>query len=88
MARWSTLHEFALRSHELSGPGAVLMEREVLRSAKEDDEIPMNYIAAEDVPSGDEFRPLMLRIDPERQLMLILGGDGVDETVLVLERNQ
>jgi hypothetical protein len=88
MARWPMLHEFARRSHELAGPGAVLMERSALRSAKADEDVPMNYIAAEDVPSGDDFRPLMLQIDPERQLMLILGGDGIEETVLVLERNQ
>ena len=88
MARWPMLHEFARRSHALSGPGAVLVERQSLRTTSMDDEIPMNYIAAEDVPSGDDFRPLMLQIDPERQLMLILGGDGLDETVLVLERNQ
>ena len=88
MARWSTLHDFAQRSHALSGPGAVLVERQSLRSASETEEIPMNYIAADDVPSGDDFRPLMLKIEPERQLMLIIGGDGQDETVLVLERNQ
>ena len=88
MARWPELHDFARRSHALSGPGAVLLERQTLRTASAEQPIPMNYIAAEDVPSGDDFRPLMLQIDPERQLMLILGGDGLDETVLVLERNQ
>jgi len=88
MARWPQLHDFARRSHALSGPGAVLVERRTLLSAGDEDVIPMNYVAAQDVPSGDDFRPLMLQIDPERQLMLILGGDGLDETVLVLERNQ
>ena len=88
MARWPSLHEFARRSHELSGPGAVLVERDALRSTPVEDELPMNYIAAGDVPAGDDFRPLMLRIEPHRQVMLILGGDGLDETVLVLERNQ
>ena len=88
MARWPSLHEFARRSHELSGPGAVLVERAALRATPVEDELPMNYIAANDVPSGDDFRPLMLRIEPARQLMLILGGDGQDETVLVLEQTQ
>ena len=88
MARWPSLHEFARRSHELSGPGAVLLEREALRTTPAGDDLPMNYIAAGDVPAGDDFRPLMLQIEPARQVMLILGGDGQDETVLVLERTQ
>ena len=88
MARWPELLEFSRRSHELSGPGAVLMERSSLLAAGTEERVPMNYVAAQDVPAGDDFRPLMLKIDPDHQVMLILGGDGNEETVVVLERNQ
>lgn len=88
MARWPELLEFSRRSHEISGPGAVLIERASLLASEVDQAIAMNYVAAQDVPAGDDFRPLMLKIDPNHQVMLILGGDGNEETVVVLERNQ
>ncbi|MCH2149045.1 MAG: hypothetical protein MK095_06380 [Phycisphaerales bacterium] len=86
MALWPVLLPFAQQSHELSGPGAVLMERARLLEPEGDGPV-MNYIAAEDVPAGDDFRPLMLQYDPARQVVLILGGAGAaDELVLVLEQ--
>lgn len=85
MALWPVLLPFAQRSHGLSGPGAVLMERSSLLDPG-DGEPVLNYIAAEDVPSGDDFRPLMLQYDPTRQLVLILGGGEAEELVFVLEQ--
>ena len=85
MALWPVLLPFAQRSYELSGPGAVLMERSCLLDPHGGEPV-MNYIAAEDVPAGDDFRPLMLQYDHTRQIVLILGGDGdAEELVLVLE---
>ena len=45
----------------------------------------MNYIAADDVPAGDDFRTLMLSHDPSRQVVLIIGGGGADEIAIVVE---
>ena len=86
MNLWPDLFTFASRSWELSGRGAVLMEREALRSHEADDPPPgMNYIAAADVPSGDDFQSLMLQYEPTKQVVLILGGGTLDEIAMVIE---
>ena len=85
-AMWPVLWSFAQDSHALSGRGAVLMERESLLDPGRGGGHPvMNYIAAEDVPAGDDFRALMLSHDPSSQVVLIIGGGGADEIAIVVE---
>ena len=85
-ALWPLLWPFARDSHALSGRGAVLMERESLLDPGRDGGHPiMNYIAADDVPAGDDFRALMLGHDPASQVVLIIGGGGADELAIVVE---
>ena len=85
-ALWPELSAFARDSHALSGRGAVLIERASLLDPERAGECPvMNYIAADDVPSGDDFRTLMLNHDPERQVVLIIGGGGAEEIAIVVE---
>ena len=87
MRLWAELFSFARASWELSGRGAVLMERTVRLAHAPGEPVPsMNYIAAEDVPTGDDFRALMLQYDPSRQIVLILGGSGADELAMVIEQ--
>ena len=87
MRLWSELSTFAMDSWRLSGRGAVLMERALLLDHAPGDPVPpLNYIAAEDVPPGDDFRTLMLQYEPERQVVLILGGGGSEELALVIEQ--
>ena len=89
MTLWSDLFTFARRSWELSGRGAVLMERAALRTFVAGDPVPaMNFIAAVDVPGGDDFHSLMLQYEPERQVVLILGGDESGELALVIEPSE
>lgn len=85
-ALWPVLLAFAQDSSRLSGRGAVLMEREeLLKQDTEAGHPAMNYIAAADVPAGDDFRTLMLNYDPDRQVVLILGGAGIEEIAIVVE---
>ena len=87
MRLWTELSAFARESWRLSGRGAVLMERTLLLDHASGDPVPpLNYIAAEDVPTGDDFRTLMLQYEPERQVVLILGGGGSEELALVIEQ--
>jgi hypothetical protein len=89
MRLWTELSTFAAESWRLSGRGAVLMERTVLLAHAPGDPVPpLNYISAEDVPAGDDFRTLMLQYEPERQVVLILGGGDSGELALVIEPSE
>ena len=70
----------------LDTPGQDPTEAQARAMGRFVDTIGGAYIAAEDVPTGDDFRALMLQYDPSRQIVLILGGSGADELAMVIEQ--
>lgn len=88
-ACWDHIAAFAWRSYQLAGRGAVLVLAEDLKQSGAEmaalEDLPLNYFAREDVPSGDDFRSLMDTYDPHTQVMLMIGGIESGEQVFVLE---
>ena len=90
-ACWNQIACFSWGSYQLSGRGAVLVLAEDLlmtaQTGPEHARLSMNYFARDDVPSGDDFRSLMDSYKPESQVMLMIGGTGDGEQVMILEAN-
>lgn len=84
---WESIAAFAWKSHELSGPGAVLVTADSLIGAVEGDSLlpVLNYFAIGDIPAGDDFRPLLGQYDPMKQVVLMIGGDDQPERVYIIE---
>tara|TARA_B100001059_G_scaffold91276_1_gene90136 strand:+ start:38622 stop:38975 length:354 start_codon:yes stop_codon:yes gene_type:complete len=89
-ACWNQIARFSWESFQMSGRGAVLVLAEDLlavwaESGPGKPDVPMNYFAREDVPSGDDFRSLMDTYKPDCQVMLMIGGLQDGEQVMILE---
>lgn len=86
---WNEIARFSWNSFQMSGRGAVLvLAEDLLRAAhsgSDKPDLPMNYFAREDVPSGDDFRSLMDTYEPDTQVMLMIGGLGDAEQVMIME---
>lgn len=75
--------------YESAGRGAMLVTREELHRAGaqyERGETPImrpTYFLAEHVPKDEDFRAVMLEYDPTREILLIIGGDGEQDELLL-----
>jgi hypothetical protein len=87
---WTWLAAFAWAHYEAAGRGAVLVQRDELHAAyaqHQRDEQPImspSYFLAEHVPKGEDFRAVLMQYDPQREIVLIVGGHEQDEVLLRL----
>lgn len=85
MERWEQIARYAWARHEECGRGVVLVDRTDLLEAGDDAELALSYVPLEIIPRGDDFRGVISDYHPIRQVVLMIGGEGTDEQVLVLE---
>lgn len=92
---WEPLAAAAWAGFRQHGRGAVLLEEADLLAVRGDAaDVPVTFLPCTIVHRGDDFRGMLLRSDPERQVMLIVRrrprADGAprpegDELLLTLE---
>jgi len=85
---WDHLAAFAWGHARQSGRGALLLHRDQLLTAAErklaGKTFPLmpTFLAAADIPRGDDFRPRIAAADPAQSIMLIVAR-AQDEAVLL-----
>jgi len=93
-ALWKWLAAVAWAHYESAGRGALLVRRDELHNAyaqQQRHEQPImnpTYFLAEHVPKGEDFRAVLMQYDPQREIVLIVGGDERDEVLLRLSCEQ
>ena len=76
---WEVLAAFAWQAAEDSGPGAVVVHRDELSLNTP----TMNWFAAADVPTGDDYRTLMMRCNRATDVMVVVVDDQSDQAVVL-----
>ena len=88
---WDYLAARAWGNYRSHGRGVLMLEADQLQTARqqqaagepitvEPDFLPLHY-----VPSGDDFRPLILQYDPERQALLLIRLSDNSDQLIALE---
>lgn len=83
-ALWEPLAAYAWTAFGVHGRGAVLADAEAFRAAASSGaDLPADlfgFVPVAIVPKADDFRPLLLRYDPEVEVMLLIRhADGSDQ---------
>lgn len=94
IALWEPLAARAWRYYASRGRGVLLLgAAELLEEASRQRRglgtgLEPGFVSAEDVPRGDDFRPLLVGYDPARQVVLLVQRADGEETLLTLTSDE
>ena len=82
---WERLAAFGWREHQIKGRGVVVIDRrDLLANADNARRLPLSYVPLDDIPAGDDVRPLVCDYDPHNQIVLLVGERVGDEQIYVM----
>ena len=82
---WERLAAFGWREHQIKGRGVVVINRrDLLANAANARRLPLSYVPLDDIPAGDDVRPLVRDYDPHNQIVLLVGERVGDEQIYVI----